>query len=244
MLCRQLLQMASDRRKGVVAIIPARGRSKGIPRKNIVLLRGRPLIAYTIGAARACPWVERVIVSTEDKEIAAVAREWGAEVPLLRPAELAADHVSLDSVVDHALAWLDQEDGLRNDAVALMYPSAPFRSWRIMEQACRPVVEGRCQAVGFFSRWVLEPETLAVMDTDGQVRLPLRERREVYQSSGSIFCWRRSWTGLGWWSVVVEKPWFHMEIDTMRDLEEAERMLREGHWSWEMLHADERVSVA
>jgi CMP-N,N'-diacetyllegionaminic acid synthase len=109
----------------VFVVIPARGGSKSIPRKNLADVMGRPLISYVIEAARAARRVERVIVSTEDEEIAAVARNWGAEVPFMRPQELARDEVSLGPVVVHSLRAMD-ELGFRADAVLSAQPTSPF----------------------------------------------------------------------------------------------------------------------
>lgn len=107
------------------AIIPARGGSKRIPRKNIRPFHGKPMIAWSIEAARACGLFERVIVSTDDEEIARVAEEWGAEVPFMRPAELASDHAGATAVVTHATQWLiDQRLSL--DAVCCILATAPF----------------------------------------------------------------------------------------------------------------------
>ena len=108
----------------VLAVIPARGGSKSIPRKNLVDVAGRPLIAWAIGAAREAKRLDRVIVSTEDEEIAETARKWGAEVPFVRPAELATDTVSLIPVVQHALRAMDGL-GFRADAVVSMQATSP-----------------------------------------------------------------------------------------------------------------------
>ena len=97
----------------ILAIIPARGGSKGIPRKNIRSFAGYPLIAWSIAAAKRSSLVTRVIVSTDDEEIAAVAREWGAETPFLRPAELAQDKTTDLPVFEHALKWLEEVEGYR-----------------------------------------------------------------------------------------------------------------------------------
>src|SRR5512141_46283 len=97
----------------VLAIIPARGGSKGIPRKTIRNFSGYPLIAWSIAAAKQSSSVTRVIVSTDDEEIAAVAREWGAETPFLRPAELAEDKTTDLPVFEHALKWLEEIEGYR-----------------------------------------------------------------------------------------------------------------------------------
>ena len=88
-----------------IAIIPARGGSKRIPRKNIKDFLGKPVIAYSIEAARNCGLFNRILVSTDDGEIAAVARQWGAETPFIRPAELSDDHTGTIAVIKHALQW-------------------------------------------------------------------------------------------------------------------------------------------
>lgn len=112
----------------LLAIIPARGGSKGVPRKNIKLLAGKPLIAWTIEAARACPDVSRLIVTTEDAEIADVSREWGAEVPFMRPAEIAQDDTSGMAPILHALQWLAENENYRPDWVMVLQATSPLRT--------------------------------------------------------------------------------------------------------------------
>lgn len=112
----------------ILAVIPARGGSKGIPYKNLALLGGRPLIAWTIATAKAAHRLDRVIVSTNDVEIATIAREHGAEVPFLRPAELSGDHASALDVIKHALGEVKACDGTPYDAVAYLQPTSPFRN--------------------------------------------------------------------------------------------------------------------
>jgi len=108
-----------------IALIPARGGSKRIPRKNIRLFRGRPMIAWTIDAAREAGCFDRILVSTDDEEIADVARQHGAEVPFMRPAHLADDQASTQSVVLHSLEWFQQQ-GLAPQAMCCLYATAPF----------------------------------------------------------------------------------------------------------------------
>ena len=98
-----------------IAIIPARGGSKGLPRKNIRLLAGKPLIAHAIEAARQSKRVQRVLVTTDNQEIADIARTYGAEVPFIRPAELAEDSTPPDPVLKHALEFLLQHEGIKPD---------------------------------------------------------------------------------------------------------------------------------
>jgi CMP-N-acetylneuraminic acid synthetase len=110
----------------VVGLIPARGGSKGIPRKNVAPCAGRPLIAWTCDAARAARTLARTLVSTDDAEIAAVARECGVEAPFLRPAALAADDTPALPVLVHALDWLESQ-GATVEAVVLLQPTSPLR---------------------------------------------------------------------------------------------------------------------
>ena len=108
-----------------LCIIPARGGSKRIPRKNIREFCGKPMIAWSIGAARASGCFDQIIVSTDDAEIAAVARQWGAEVPFCRPIELANDFTGTMPVVAHAVQWY-QDSGLDIAEVCCLYATAPF----------------------------------------------------------------------------------------------------------------------
>ena len=111
----------------VLGIIPARGGSKGIPRKNLAPLGGRPLIAYTCDAALASRRLTRFMVSTDDEEIFEVARALGPETPLLRPAHLAGDHTPMVDVLLDIVATLDRRERYRPDAVVLLQPTSPFR---------------------------------------------------------------------------------------------------------------------
>lgn len=112
----------------ILGLIPARGGSKSVPRKNIRALVGEPLIAYTIREARRSRHITRVVVSTEDEEIASVARRYGAEVPFLRPAELAEDYVTDLPVFRHCLDWLRAEQGYAPEVVVHLRPTAPLRT--------------------------------------------------------------------------------------------------------------------
>ncbi|UEQ03323.1 pseudaminic acid cytidylyltransferase [Halomonas profundus] len=108
-----------------VAIIPARGGSKRIPRKNVKPFFGKPMIAWSIQAARESGMFDRIIVSTDDEEIAQVGKAYGAEIPFLRPAELSDDHTGLTPVMRHAIEWL-QGQGDSPSIVACAYATAPF----------------------------------------------------------------------------------------------------------------------
>lgn len=109
--------------KTVLAVVPARGGSKGIPKKNVKLIAGKPLIAWSIEAALNSKYIDRVIVSTDCQEIASVSREHGADVPFLRPAELASDEATSVDVVIHAVQSVDAAD-----VVVLLQPTSPLRN--------------------------------------------------------------------------------------------------------------------
>src|SRR5512145_1145659 len=121
----------------ILALIPARGGSKGIPRKNIRSFAGYPLIAWSIAAAKQSSLVTRVIVSTDDEEIAAVAHEWGAETPFLRPAELAQDKTTDLPVFEHALQWLEEHEGYRPEIVLQLRPTSPIRPKDMLDRSIR-----------------------------------------------------------------------------------------------------------
>ena len=112
----------------ILGIITARGGSKGVPGKNLKLLAGKPLLAYTTESARACPALDRVILSTEDEEIAAVGRSLGIEVPFIRPAELSRDDTPHLPVIQHAVAWLREHEGYQPGAVLVLQPTSPLRT--------------------------------------------------------------------------------------------------------------------
>ena len=117
-----------------LCVIPARGGSKRIPRKNIRDFCGKPMIAWSIEAAHASECFDRVIVSTDDDEIAKVARAWGAEVPFMRPAELADDYIATRPVVNHAINEFSQRYGVPT-WVCCLYPTAPFVTPADLRQA-------------------------------------------------------------------------------------------------------------
>jgi len=132
----------------VLALIPARGGSKGVPRKNIRLVCGKPLIAYTIETALAAKNVlTRVLVSTDDAEIAEIARRYGAEVPFLRPADLANDTAAMIPVIQHAVRFAEEDEKLRYDWVCLLQPTEPFRTAHDIEQSLSLARAGGCDSV-------------------------------------------------------------------------------------------------
>jgi len=125
----------------ILALIPARGGSKGIPRKNIRDFAGYPLVAWSIVAGLKSELVTRVIVSTDDDEIAAVSREFGAETPFLRPAEFAQDNTTDLPVFEHALDWLQEHEGYVPDIVVQLRPTSPIRPRGLLDDAIRILLD-------------------------------------------------------------------------------------------------------
>lgn len=133
--------------KSVLAIIPARGGSKGLPGKNIKELCGKPLIAWSIEVAKACSSIDRVIVSTNDKNIAEVARKYGAEVPFMRPAELANDTATTINVIFHAIDWFRKYKDFRPEYIQLLQPTSPLRTVTDIEGVIQILKDKKAKAV-------------------------------------------------------------------------------------------------
>lgn len=133
--------------KRVLGLIPARSGSKGVKNKNIRELGGKPLIAYTIETAKKCPLITRLICSTDAPAIAEIARSLGAEVPFLRPQELATDIAPSLLVAQHALAWVEKAEGQPYDYLLLLQPTAPFRSAEDIDQAFKIIEKTNADSV-------------------------------------------------------------------------------------------------
>ncbi len=131
----------------ILGLITARGGSKGIPRKNITPLGGRPLIAYTCEAAQGSRHVSRLVISTDDAEIAAVAAQWGAEAPFLRPAELSRDETPSLPVDQHAVTWLQAQQGWQTDILLLLQPTSPLRRAQHIDEGLDHLLESGADTV-------------------------------------------------------------------------------------------------
>jgi CMP-N,N'-diacetyllegionaminic acid synthase len=121
----------------ILALITARGGSKGLPQKNLRPLAGKPLIAWTIEVALASRGLRRVIVSTDDEEIARVSQQWGAEVPFVRPRELAQDNSDHIAVVEHSIHWLDEHEKTFPEFIMLLQPTSPLRTVEDIETSIK-----------------------------------------------------------------------------------------------------------
>lgn len=233
----------------ILAIIPARGGSKGIPRKNIRLFAGYPLIAWSIAAAKQSEWVTRVIVSTDDEEIAAVAREWGAETPFLRPAELAQDKTTDLPVFVHALKWLEDVEGYRPDAVVQLRPTSPIRPHSMVDDAIRILLDHKdAECVrgvvpagqNPFKMWRFQGEDkplnqlLEVPGIPEPYNAPRQILPSVYWQTGHIDVIRtttisekKSLTGNVIYPLVID-PKYTVDIDTPADWVKYEALVYSG----------------
>ncbi|WP_051445316.1 cytidylyltransferase domain-containing protein [Desulfocurvus vexinensis] len=193
----------------VLALIPARGGSKGIPRKNVAPLAGLPLIAYSILVARAATLVDRVVVSTDDPDIAARAREFGAEAPFLRPAELSGDRATPGTCVPHALAELGRQ-GYHPAVVAVLYPTHPFRTPALVDHLVARNLDG-FETV--FTARRFTPHG------GGPAR---------YRSLGTYDGAAMARTGRGSYCHVLDDPAMLIDIDTPGDLALAGQVIARG----------------
>jgi N-acylneuraminate cytidylyltransferase len=174
----------------LLAIIPARGGSKGVPRKNLRLLAGKPLIAYAIETALASGLIDRVVVSTDDAEIAGVARQYGAEVPFMRPVELARDDSPEWLVWRHAIRTLGvAEGGQRIDALVCIPPTSPLRVVEDVDLCIRTLLESDADVVITIKHAERNPYfNMVVLDSEGYARLALLgETIHQRQSAPPVF---------------------------------------------------------
>lgn len=224
-----------------LGVIPARSGSKGVPRKNIRPLCGKPLIAYTAEAALHSKRLTRVILSTEDEEIAQVGREWGLEVPFMRPVELARDDTPMLPVVQHATRWAESE-GDTWDAICLLQPTNPMRTAEEIDGCIELLISGGADAVVTILPVPLEyhPYWVYLPDEEGQLHLsngkesPIPRRQDLppaYHREGSVYVTRRD--------ILLEgnslygkrllgyrmDPERSVNIDTPSDWERAEQLL-------------------
>ncbi|MCB0678208.1 MAG: acylneuraminate cytidylyltransferase family protein [Saprospiraceae bacterium] len=221
----------------VLGVIPARGGSKGVPKKNVKLLGGKPLIAYSIEAARAAKRLTRVIVSTDDEEIAEVSRRWGADAPFLRPAELATDAAKAVPVIQHALEEMEGRDDQVYDAVMMLQPTTPFRTGADIDRAIEILEKTGADSVisvvdveGHHPARMKYLEDGRLIDPDfceAYENQPRQELRPMYLRNGMIYLTRRevmrsgSFKGSDCRALIVETH-RSVNIDTPLDFELAE----------------------
>lgn len=185
-----------------LAVIPARGGSKGVPKKNIRMLGGRPLIEWTIESAIAARDVlSRIIVSTDDNETASISRSAGVDVPFLRPQELSGDKVPTISVLQHAVAYAEAEEGQAYDFVMLLQPTAPFRTEQDIRDAINlALTKDFDSIISVVQVFAVHPILMKRIENDRLLPFCLEEfegtRRQdyspaAYMRNGAIYLTRR-----------------------------------------------------
>jgi len=164
--------------KKVLGIITARGGSKGVPRKNVKPLLGKPLIAYTIESAKESGVLDRLILSSEDPEIIEVAKQYGCEAPFVRPAELAEDNTQHLQVVQHAVKWLKDNEGYNPDYVMILQPTAPLRQPFHIREAVDLILKTSADSVTSVAKIPdqFNPYKTMLIGNDGFLRLATGNR--------------------------------------------------------------------
>ena len=232
----------------VLALIPARGGSKSIPHKNIRLFAGHPLIAYSIAAGLQARLVNRTIVSTDDEEIARIARQYGAETPFLRPAELSQDDTTDFPVFMHALSWLQEHEDYQPAVVVQLRPTSPIRPPDCVDQAVQILLDHpEADSVrgivpsgqNPFKMWRVDDQgrMVPLLDLPGipePFNAPRQALPQTYWQTGHIDAIRlstitrkKSLSG----DVILPlhiDPRYTVDIDTLRDWQRAEWLLAQG----------------
>ena len=210
--------------KKVLAIIPARGGSKGIPGKNLVDIGGKPLIAYSIQTAMASGWINRVVVSTEDDTIARISRQWGAEIPFKRPMSLAGDRALLGDAVNSTIDMLRDQNYVP-DIFVVLFPTHPFRPPQLVNALIERLLEGH-KAVYTIKRIPHTDKAYFSKCPDGRMS-------RLSGTSPYGICHRIYGTLIGFNPNGIKNPYLHVlkdpiamiDIDTEMDLEFARKVV-------------------
>lgn len=229
----------------ILALIPARGGSKSIPRKNIRLVAGKPLIAHTIGQALDSCLINRVIVSTDDVEIAAIARQFDADVPFLRPPELAQDETPDWPVFNHALRWLKEHENYEPDLVIHLRATTPNRRVETLDKAIAAFIKmPEAESIRSVRLADYSPYKMVLIRPDGCIEpvvippncknelwnMPRQALPQAYQGDGyvditrpRVILGRKSMFGAKTRAYIIDEP--VVDIDYEEDLRKAEKIL-------------------
>ena len=229
----------------VLAVIPARGGSKGIPKKNIAPVAGKPLISYTAELTQRLPWLDATVMSTDSEEIADIARRTPGIDVVRRPDDLAGDRIGDTPVLQHALQEYERLTGFRYDIVLMLQPTSPLRSVEDVEECVSKLQLGDWDAVWTVSDTNLTyhpRKQLSVSDEgeltfympDGQSIVARQQLEPVYHRNGVCYAFRRDFLiatdstySHGRTAAVVTQG-HHISIDTPEDLREVERIILLG----------------
>lgn len=222
----------------ILALITARGGSKGLPRKNVLPFCGKPLIAHTIDAAKKSRAIDRIVVSTDDEEIAAVSRAYGAEVPFMRPAVLASDTAGSREVLLHALGFLENQHA-PIESFCLLQPTSPLRTAADIDGAVDIFQRGQADSVLSITPYEHPVQWAVAVEDDGRLRMKdsvLPTRRQdlaaYYRPNGAIYLFQTGFFKES--SVYIGKrsygyimtPERSVDIDTSLDFKIAETVSR------------------
>ncbi|MBS7255486.1 acylneuraminate cytidylyltransferase family protein [Flavobacterium branchiicola] len=224
----------------VLAIIPARGGSKGVPGKNIKILNGKPLLAYTSEIALQSKYLTEVIVSTEDEQIIKIAKSLGILLPFVRPMELAQDNTPTIDVIIHALQWYENQN-VFFDAVCLLQVTCPFRTIEFLNEAIEKFIEKDTDSLvsvlkvphEYNPHWTFEENdegNLKIATGEKQIISRRQELPTAYHRDGSIYLTKtevllKEHSIYGKSITFIESnPEFHVNIDTMQDWKKAEEV--------------------
>jgi pseudaminic acid cytidylyltransferase len=222
-----------------VAIIPARGGSKRIPRKNIKEFCGKPMIAWSIEAAKASGCFDKIIVSTDDAEIADVAKEWGATVPFTRPAKLSDDYAGTLPVIRHAVEWLSEREA-PVDYACCLYATAPFVSADDLRHGWEVIQQPGCSYAFSITSYAFPIQRAVRITENGRVAMfnpehfqtRSQDLEEAWHDAGQFYwgtakAWREERPIFGEESVPVKLPRHRVQdIDTHEDWARAEWLFR------------------
>lgn len=226
--------------KSILGFIPARAGSKGVPGKNIKILAGKPLIAYTIESALTSNVFDCLIVSTDGEDIARVAREFGVDVPFKRPAELATDTAKSMDALQHAMAWCEDQ-GRHFDWIMNLQPTSPLRNSKDIVEACALMIQRRARAVvsvcevDHHPLWSNTLPDDRCMENFIRPEIASANRQSLpiyYRLNGAIYLaeWKflrlqNSWYGKDTYAYIMPKD-RSVDIDTTIDFALAEALLR------------------
>lgn len=222
-----------------IAVIPARGGSKRIPRKNIKLFGGLPMIAWSLRAARESRCFDRIIVSTDDLEIAEVARAHGAETPFVRPPELSDDHCGTVPVIAHAARWL-AEQGTKPQHVCCIYATSPFLQAGDLQRGLETLLESAADYAFSITSYAFPIQRAIRITAEGRVAMfqpeyaqtRSQDLEEAWHDAGQFYwgrteAWLEGTPFFGQGSVPVILPRHRVQdIDTLEDWTRAELMLQ------------------
>jgi len=222
-----------------IAVIPARGGSKRIPRKNIKPFYGKPMIAWSIETALKSGCFDKVVVSTDDLEIAEVARHYGAEIPFLRPVHLADDHAGSIPVIQHAIQWFSGH-GMEPEAVCCLYATAPFLSAEDLRRGLAILQENHCDYAFSMTSFPFPIQRAIRITQDNRVDMFYPEHfhtrsqdlEHAYHDAGQFYwghtqAWLKGEMLFGPHSVPVLLPRYRVQdIDTPEDWIQAEWLFK------------------